>query len=145
MPGFSDFFETEVLDLLFTGSSIDSIAEDATVSPSTNLWFALHTADPTDAGTQGSNEVSLTGYARVAVARTSSGFSVTGNSVRPAVNVDFPQLTSTSTATANYASIGLASAVTSGEFICSGSLEPVINLGENVIPRITTASSFTLD
>ncbi len=145
MAGFSDYFENEILDLLFTGSSIDSIAENAATSPSTELWFALHTADPTDSGTQGSNEVSLTGYARVAVARTSSGFSVVNNSVRPAINVDFPQLTSTSTATANYATIGLASAVTSGEFIASGSLEPVINLSENVIPRITTASSFTLD
>jgi hypothetical protein len=145
MAGFADTFENDLCKLLFNGTAIANIADNAAAAPSTNLWLSLHETDPTDTGTQGSGETAYTGYTRIGVARTSTGFVVTGNSVSPNVNVDFPQATSTSTGTLAYASIGLTSNSTGGTIIASGAITPTIAYGQNVTPRLTTGSSFTLD
>ena len=73
MAGKSDTFENDLLKLIFNATAIANISDNAASSPLTNLFVALHTADPTDSGTQTSNEVAYTSYARVAVARTSGG------------------------------------------------------------------------
>ena len=77
MPGFSDTWENHVCGLIFNATAIAQFADNAASSASTELWVSLHTADPGDTGTQGTNEVSYTGYARVAVERTTSGWAVT--------------------------------------------------------------------
>ena len=64
MAGFSNTFETNILKLLLNATAIANIADNASSSPSTEVWVSLHTADPTDTGTQGSNETAYTGYAR---------------------------------------------------------------------------------
>ncbi len=145
MAGFGDTFENDLAKLIFNGTAIANIADNAGSSPSTALHVALHTSDPGDTGTQGTNEVSYTGYARVAVARTTSGFVVTNNSVSPVSAIDFPSQTSTSTGTITHASIGLSSDSTGGKIIASGTISPNINHGSGVAPRITTGSSFTID
>jgi len=151
MSGFSDRFEYDILQLLLCAKPITNIADNAGSSPSTAIWVALHTASPADDGTQGTNEVGLTAYTRIAVARTTGGFVVTSGSsatkasASPVSAIDFPTLTSTSTGTATHASLGLSSAATAGVIIAHGALSVAINLGQNVTPRITTASSFTLE
>lgn len=150
MAGFSDVFEQGIMNLVMCGKPFANIADNAAASPTTALWMALHTADPTDAGTQASNEVALTGYTRIATSRSTGAggwtLSTAGGviSVSPNANIDFPILTSTSTGTATFASIGLSSSG-AGTILASGALTVGINLGQNVIPRLTTASSFTLD
>ena len=42
----------------------------------TNLYLALHTADPGAAGSQTTNEATYTSYARVSVARSTAGWTV---------------------------------------------------------------------
>ncbi len=86
----SDAFENELLLLFFNGTAIADLAEDDTTSPATTLTVALHTADPGEAGDQTTNEATYTGYARVTVARSSSGWTVTGSSVTNAAEIAFP-------------------------------------------------------
>ncbi len=145
MAGFSDTFENDVCKLIFNAVAIGNIADNAATAPLTNLWCSLHTADPADTGTQGTNEGGYAQYTRISVARTTLGWVVSTNSVSPVANIDFPQNTSTSTGTFTHASIGVTSASTSGKIIAAGTVSPNINFSQNVTPRLTTASSFTLD
>ncbi len=119
------------------------MAINATSSPYTNLYFALHTADPTASGNQTSNEVAYTSYARVAVARTTSGFAVpSASSTNPVSNVTFPTGTGGS-GTATFASVGTASSGT-GSILWSGPISPSIVCGNGVTPAITSSSTISL-
>jgi hypothetical protein len=145
MAGFSDTLETGVLQLILNGTAITNLAANTTSSPSTAIWVSLHTADPGDTGTQGTNESAYTGYTRIAVARTTGGWVVASGSASPVSAITFPQATSTSTSTVTHMGLGLSSATTGGTLIASGTLSPNINIGQNVTPQITTGTSFTLD
>lgn len=144
--GFGYQFASDITKLLFNATAIANIADNASASPSTNLWVSLHTADPGSTGTQGTNEGGFAQYARVGVARTTGGWTVSGSSgnANPVANIDFPQNTSTSTGTFTYAAVGMTSATTAGKIIASGALSANINYSQNVTPRLTTASTFTL-
>ena len=74
-------FDNDWLKLIFNAVNIASLADNTATSPLTNLYVSLHTADPTASGNQSSSEANYTGYARVAVARTTGGWTVTTNSV----------------------------------------------------------------
>ena len=63
----------------------------------------------------------------------------------PVSNIDFPQNTNSTTGTFTHVSLGFSSGDTSGQILISGTLSPNINFSQNVTPRITTASSITLD
>lgn len=134
-------FDNDLLKLIFNATAIANIADNAGTSPLTNLYVALHTADPTSAGDQTSSETTYTSYARVAVARSSGGWTVTTNSVSPAANIDFASCTG-GTATITHASIGTASSGT-GKILYSGAVSPNISVSTGVIPRISTASTVT--
>lgn len=145
MAGKTDIFENDWLKLIFNAVAIANIADNAAASPLTNLYLSLHTADPTDAAASGqsTNETTYTGYARVAVARTAGGWVITGNSVSPAVNIEFGTCTA-GTATITHVGIGTLASGT-GKLLFSGSLSPAIAVSSGVIPRITTASAITED
>src|SRR6266542_1154801 len=101
----SDAAENAILLLIFNGTTWANIAVNATSSPATTLTVALHTADPGEAGTQSTSEISYTGYARVAVARP-AGWTVTGNSVSPAATISFGQMTAGTGGTVTHFSVG---------------------------------------
>ena len=143
MAGKSDALENDLLKLIFNGTAIANIADNAASSPLTSLYIGLHTADPTDAGTQSSNETSYTGYARIPIARTGSGWVVTGNSVSPAANVDFGQCTA-GTALITHLSVGTSVSGT-GKILYAGTVTPNISVMSGVIPRLTTSSTITED
>jgi hypothetical protein len=87
----SDTTENAILNLVFRAVAWGNYADNAATTPETNIVIALHTADPTDSGTQSSSETTYTSYARVNVARTTGGWSAaSGGSVSPAANIDFP-------------------------------------------------------
>ena len=136
-------FENDLLKLIFQAIAIANIADDAASSPLTNLYVSLHTSDPGETGDQTTNETSYTSYARVAVARSGAGFTVTGNSVSPAANVDFPACTG-STATITHFGIGTASSG-AGVLLYSGTVSPNISVSSGVTPRLTTATAVTED
>lgn len=142
-----DTFENDLLRLIFNATAIANIADNAAASPLTNLYVSLHTADPGEGGNQTTNECNYTSYARVAVARTSGGWTVTGNSVSPVANIDFPNPTNATNLpqTATHAAVGTAVSGT-GKILYKGALTPTIVISNTgVTPRITTGSTITED
>ena len=137
--------ENQLLNMLLAGKAIANVSATA---GATVTWVALHTADPSS-GTQTTNEVSsatFTGYARTSVDRSTGGWTASGSgpaTASPNATITFPQLTSTSTGTAAYWSVGTSSSG-GGQIICNGPLTPSISLGQNVTPQITTGSSVTM-
>ena len=134
-------YANQLLALIFNGTTITGLAMNTTTSPLTVLYVALHTADPTASGNQTSSEVAYTSYARVSVARTSGGWTVTTNSVSPVATISFPAATG-GTATATYWSVGTASTGT-GEILYAGPISPSISISSGVTPQLTTASTIT--
>ena len=139
----STTFENDWLKLIFNATAIANLADNAASSPLTNLYVSLHTADPGEAGNQSTSEIAYTSYARVAVARTSGGWTVTNNSVSPVANIDFPAATGGS-GTVTYFGVGSASSGT-GVLYYSGTVTPNISVTSGVTPRLTTASTITED
>ncbi len=137
-------FEEEILRLIFNATAIANLADNAASSPLTQLFVALHTADPGEAGVQNTSEAAYTGYARVGVARTSGGWTVTGNSVSPAANIDFGACTASPGAAITHASIGVASSGAT-KILYKGALSASITMAVGVIPRIATGSTITED
>jgi hypothetical protein len=136
-------FENDFLKLIFNATAIANIADNASSSPLTNLYVSLHTSDPGESGDQTTNECSYPSYARVAVARTTGGFTVSGNSVSPVSNISFPQATG-GTETATHVGIGTDSTGT-GKLLYSGTISPNISISNGVTPIVTTASTATED
>lgn len=140
----SNAWENALLQLLFQNNNAANIG-DATglrgSSTAGSLYVSLHTADPGEAGDQTTNETSYTGYSRVAVARSSSGWTVTNNSVSPASIVTFGACTS-GTATITHFGIGTASTST-GVLLYSGTVTPNISVSSGVTPQLTTSSAIS--
>lgn len=137
-------FENDLLKLIFNATAIADLAENDTSSPATNLYVSLHTGDPGEAGDQTTSEISYTGYARVAVLRTSGGWTVTGNSVSPAANIDFGQMTAGAGGTVTHAAVGTASSG-AGKILYKGAVSPNIVVANGVQPRIASGSTITED
>jgi len=113
-------FENDFLKLIFQAIAIADLAENDTTSPATNLYVSLHTADPGEGGDQTTSEAAYTSYARVAVARTSGGWTVTNNEVVNAAAITFPACTGLSE-TEMFWAIGTASSG-AGKVLYSGPL-----------------------
>ena len=139
-----DTFENDLLKLIFNATAIANIADNAATSPIVSIFCSLHTADPGEAGTQTTSEISYTGYARVAVARTSGGWTVTGNSVSPVANIDFGAMTAGAGGTVTHMGAGTLTSG-AGKLLYSGTVTPNIVVSNGVTPRITTASTITED
>lgn len=136
--GKSTAFSDSLLKLILNATPIANLCDNAASSPLTSVYVSLHTADPTAAGNQTSSEIAYTSYARVTVARTSGGWTVTGTSVSPTATIAFPAGTG-GTGTATFAAIGTAPTGT-GMILYSGSLSPSIVCGSGITPQIGTGS-----
>lgn len=128
--------ETDLLELLFNNLDWPNIGDASGLQGSAapgNFYISLHTSDPGETGNQSTNEVSYTGYGRVAVARSSGGFTITGGNCANTAAVTFGECTAGS-ATAAYFGIGTA-ATGSGNLIASGQLTQSLNITTGVIPK----------
>jgi hypothetical protein len=110
-------------------------------SPLTQFWLSLHSTDPTASGSQNSNEVSYSAYARISVARTSAGFTVSGNSVTLTSTVNFPKCTG-GTATASHFGIG-TDASGAGHLLYAGPITPSIAITNQITPELTSGTTIT--
>ena len=142
----SNSLENGLLELIFKNTNFANVG-DATglrgSSTAGSLYVSLHTADPGETGDQTTSEATYTSYARVAVARSGSGFTVTANSVSPAGAVGFPAGTGGS-GTVTHFGIGTASSG-AGVLLYSGTVTPNIVTGNGITPSLTTASAVTED
>ena len=135
----SSTFDNDLLKLIFNATAIANIAQNNGTSPLTNLYVALHTADPDVSGTQSTNEATYTSYARVAVVRTTSGWTVTGNSVSPVSNISFPACTG-GTNTITHFSVGVASSG-STKILYSGQVLPSISVSSGITPVLSNGTT----
>lgn len=142
----SNAFETALLSHIFENADIALIGDAAGLQNSAtagSLYFSLHTADPTDAADQTTSEVAYTSYARVAVARSASGWTVTGNAVAVDADVVFPAGTGGS-GTATHWGLG-TDASGAGLLLYKGAISPSIVCGSGVTPRLTAGTVVTED
>ncbi len=132
----SNTFENDLLLLIFNNTNAADIG-DATglrgSSSAGSLYVCLHTADPGEAGNATTNECSYTSYARVAVARSGAGWTVTGNAVTNAALIQFPQCTGGSE-TATHFSITVASSSTS-KILYKGALSASLAISSGIQPQ----------
>jgi hypothetical protein len=143
----SNTFENELLLLLFNNTDIANIGDAAGIQNSAtagSLFLALHTADPGEGGTQSTSEISYTGYARKAVARSGAGFTVAANAVTLAADQDFGEMTAGAGGTVTHFSVGKE---VSGATVIlySGTVSPNVVVANGVIPRLKAATSITED
>lgn len=146
----SNAFESQLVLLIFNNTNAANIGDATGLRGSTtagNLFIALHTADPGEAGDQTTSEAAYTGYARVAVARSSAGFTCSGTAPTQAANaaaVTFPACTASS-AVCTFFSVGVA---TSGAsvILASGSLTASLSVSAGITPSFAIGQlTVTLD
>ena len=131
-------FANDYLQLIFNAVTITGLARDD-AAPIANLYISLHTADPTAGGNQASSEATYGGYARIAVARTAGGWTVTTNSVANFAQLTVPSWASGATNTLTYFAIGTVVAPGAGKILYGGPLtNPVVMSAGN--PTATIAA-----
>lgn len=147
---FSNDYERFVLRLLFRNQDITDLGDSSGClgsSTAGSLYVALHTADPTDAGDQTTDEVAYTSYARVGVNRDTSSWTSIGNVISNASAVQFPTCTGGS-ATATHFSIGVddGTLTLAPYIICYGALPSPLTITSGVQPQFAAgALVITLD
>lgn len=85
-------FETALLTLYFNNTDHANVGDAAGIQNSAaagSFHVSLHTADPGEAGAQNTTEATYTGYARVAVARSAAGWTISGANVSNAAAITF--------------------------------------------------------
>ena len=142
----SNAFETALQQLIFENAAIANVGDAAGLRATTtagSLFFSLHTASPGEAGDQTTSEVAYTSYARVAVARSTAGWTVTGNTTAVDANVTFPAGTGGS-GTATHWGLGTSS-TGAGLLLYYGAISPSIVCGSGVTPQLTAGNCVTED
>lgn len=138
--------ENELLLHIFNNANIALVGDATGLRGSTaagSLHVSLHTADPGEAGNQSTNEIAYTSYARVAVARSAGGWTVTGNSVSPTAIIAFPPGTGGS-GTATHWGVGTDASGT-GKLLYKGAISPTIVCGNLITPQLGIATAITED
>lgn len=103
--------ETGLLNLLFLNTDFANVGDAGGLQNSAtagSLYISLHTADPGEGGDQTTNEAAYTDYARVAVARSGAGWSLSSSTMSNVAAVTFPEASGGSE-TETWVGIGTAS------------------------------------
>jgi hypothetical protein len=132
-------FETALLQLYFTNTDHANIGDAAGLQNSAtagSFYVSLHTGDPGEAGSQTTNEATYTSYARVAVARSGAGWTVSGNNVSNAAAINFPACTG-GTNTITHFGIGSDSSG-AGNLFFKGALNASLAVSSGITPTIAT-------
>jgi len=132
-----------LLKLLFNATAWANIADNAAASPLTSLYISLHTADPGVGGAQTTNETTYTNYDRVAVARTSGGWTVTANSAANTALAQFAQCGVTG-ATITHVAIGTASSG-AGNVLYAGALNSSLAVANGIQPQFAASALATTE
>jgi hypothetical protein len=143
----SNATENALMLLIFQNTNFANVGDATGLRGSTaagSLYLSLHTADPGEAGDQSTSEISYTPYARVAVARSSGGWTVSGNAANLVATASFPAYSSGTGGTATFFGVGTA-ASGAGVLLFSGALSPTISVGAGVTPQLGTTTSVSCD
>lgn len=129
----SNLHETAYLKLVFQNVAMANIGDTAGVQPSAaggSLYIGLFTTDPSD--TNSGTEATYTGYARVEIARSSVGWTVTDNVAHNTSEALFPTSTGGADTLTHF---GIFTALTGGDLIGSGLLSGAIEVAPGDTPR----------
>jgi hypothetical protein len=146
MSAISNATEDAILKLVFNATTWANYAVDATASPEANIVVTLATADPGDTGTGSTNEISYTNYARVNVARTSGGWTVSGTTptkAAPVATISFPAGGVGSSPTATHFATTKSGGGASAN-LWYGTVSPNIVCGNGITPQLTTSTAIEL-
>lgn len=136
--------EANLLNILFVNVDWANIGNVNGLRGSTtagSFFISLHTADPGEAGNQTTNEATYTGYARVAVARSGSGWTLTTSTISNAALVQFAQCTGGSN-TLTHFGIGTDS-TGAGNLLFKGALTSSLSVSNGIQPQFA-ASALTV-
>lgn len=135
-------FETLLLNHIFVNTNIANIGDTTGLQASAtagSVYITLHTGDP-EAGDQATSETTYTGYARVAVARSTVGWIVSSSKASNAAAVSFAACTAGSN-TATHFGVGTgATTGTTGTLICSGALAASLAISAGITPSFAAST-----
>lgn len=137
----SNAFESAILSLLFENTNAANVGDATGLRGSTTagvFYIGLHTADPGEGGSQTTSEATYTGYARVSVARSSSGWTVTGDTVANDAVITFGACTA-GTSTVTHFSIG-SDASGAGNLFLSGALTGSLAVSDGITPSFAAGA-----
>ena len=144
---FSNTFETALLNLIFNNSALANLGDATGPIGSTaagSLYISLHSADVGEAGNQSTTELAYTGYARIPVARSSAGWTVSGPTVTNTAQIQFGICTAGAASATNFA-IGYG-ATGSGTVVLKGALSSPLSISTGITPLFAAgALSATID
>lgn len=141
-------FETALLTYLFNNTAITNIG-DATGIPATSTagstQLSLHTSALTESDTLlTANEVAYTGYARPTQARSSAGWTVSGNTASNTAVIQFGEMTAGGPDTVVH--LGLGFIATGNVLRLEADLNADLVINNGVNPQFAIgALGFTLD
>lgn len=128
-------FETALLNLLFNNTDLANVGDAAGLQNSVaagSFYVSLHTADPGEAGTQTTSEATYTGYARVAVARSAGGWTISGSNVSNTAAVTFGACTAGSNTITHF---GIGSDLSgAGNLFLKGTVTPNLAVSAGITP-----------
>ena len=128
-------FETALLTLYFNNTDHANVGDAAGIQNSAtagSFYISLHTGDPGEAGDQTTNEATYTGYARVAVARSGAGWTISGANVSNAAAITFGPCTAGSN-TITHFGIGSDSSG-AGNLFFKGALSASLAVSSGITP-----------
>lgn len=137
----SNTWENALLLLLFNNDAFAGVGDASGLQPSAadgNLYISLHTADPGETGAQNTSEATYTSYARVAVPRTTGGWTVSGNAVENAAAITFPAATGGSN-TITHIGIGTDSSG-AGKLLYKVALSASLAVSNGITPEVAAGA-----
>lgn len=137
-------FETALLSLVFENANAANIGDATGLRGSTTagvFYISLHTADPGETGDQTTSEAAYTSYARVSVARSTAGWTVSGNSVSNDAAITFPACTGGS-ATCTHFGVG-TDASGAGNLLLVGTLDASLAVSNGITPAFAIGALTT--
>ena len=137
----TNVFETALLTLYFNNTDHANVGDASGVQNSAtagSFYISLHTGDPGEAGSQTTSEATFTSYARVAVARSGAGWTISGNNCSNAAAVTFPACTGGSN-TITHFGIGSDSSG-AGNLFFKGALDASIAVSSGITVSFATGA-----
>lgn len=140
-------FESSLLSLIFENANAANVGDGTGLRGSSTagvFWISLHTgAGPGETGNQETNEATYTDYARVDVARSTAGWTVSGNTVDNDAAIDFPEA-SAGSSTVTFAGLGSDETGTGNLFLYAATNSLAVSAG--ITPSFAAgALDFSLD
>lgn len=134
--GIGDTSENNLMLLLFNNTDWANFGDASGLQNSAaagSLYVGLSTGTLSDTSTQTTTQAAYGSYSRVAVARSGSGWTVSGNQATNAAATTFPAASSGSETETDF-SIGLASGTGAGDILFWGALNSSLAVSTGITP-----------